>query len=197
MNAKIISIKLKSVKIEELERAWERCIIWFFAYPNIRIGLTELSRLIKSSKTATGEAVNELIKKEFLFKEVAGRSWILSANQKHKYFTTKKISYHLDKIYAAGIVDAVYNAIPQARAIILFGSYRWGSDIENSDIDIAVEILDNNEINIVRLGIIGEFGYRKNIPVNLHIFSRTKIDLNLFANIANGIVLEGFLEVRP
>ena len=40
-------------------------------------------------------------------------------------------------------------------------------------------------------------GYRKNVPVNVHVFSRNKIDLNLFANIANGIILEGFLEVRP
>ena len=40
-------------------------------------------------------------------------------------------------------------------------------------------------------------GYRKNIKVNLHVFSRKHIDLNVFANIANGIVLNGFLEVRP
>ena len=45
--------------------------------------------------------------------------------------------------------------------------------------------------------IIKEFGYRKDVPVNLHIFSRNKVDLNLFANISNGIILDGFLEVHP
>lgn len=197
MSQKNMHMKLKSIKIEELERAWEKSIIWFFAYPNARMGLTELSKLIKSSKTATKEAVNTLIKQEFLHKEVVGRSWILSANQKHNYFKTKKIAYHLDKIYEVGIVDAVYKTIPQARAITLFGSYRWGGDTENSDIDIAVEVLGNDELKITCLGVIAQFGYRKNVPVNLHIFSRNKIDLNLFANIANGIVLDGFLEVRP
>ncbi len=190
-------MKLKSIKIKELERAWEKSIIWFFAYPNTRMGLTELSKVIKSSKTATKEAVNTLIKQEFLHKEVVGRSWILSAHQKHNYFKTKKIAYHLDKIYEVGIVDVVYKTIPQARAITLFGSYRWGSDTENSDIDIAVEVLGNDDLQITCLGVIAQFGYRKNVPVNLHIFSRNKIDLNLFANIANGIVLDGFLEVRP
>ena len=42
-----------------------------------------------------------------------------------------------------------------------------------------------------------KLGFRTNVKVNLHIFSRNKIDLNLFANIANGIILSGFLEVLP
>ena len=49
----------------------------------------------------------------------------------------------------------------------------------------------------MRLGIVEQLGYRKKVNVNLHVFSRNKIDLNLFVNIANGIVLDGFLEVRP
>lgn len=197
MKTKIKDTKLKSVKPEEFERAYDKCLSWFYAFPKDRIGLTELSKLIRSSKTATKEAVEVLLKEEFLSREVAGKAWILSANQKHEYFITKKVPYHLDKIYEVGIVEAVYKVLQQARAIILFGSYRWGSDTEDSDIDIAVEILDNNELEIIRLGTIEQLGYRKKVPVNLHIFSRNKIDLNLFANIANGIVLEGFLEVRP
>ena len=42
-----------------------------------------------------------------------------------------------------------------------------------------------------------KLGFRKNVKVNIHIFSRNKIDLNLFTNIANGIVLDGLLEVHP
>jgi predicted nucleotidyltransferase len=188
--------KLTSVKVEELERAYEKCLIFFYAFPRRTIGLTDLAKSIKSSKTATKEAVESLIKQDFLVKEVAGRAWILSTNQKHPYFLTKKVPYHLDKIYESGVVEAVHNSFPGARAVVLFGSYRWGDDTEESDIDIAVEILDNHEVEITKLGIIEQLGYRKKVPVNLHIFSRNKIDLNLFANIANGIVLSGFLEVR-
>lgn len=194
-----ISMKtiLKGIKVEEIERAYEKTLVWFYAFPRRTIGLTELSEYIKASKTATKQAVVSLIQQEFIFQEVAGRSWILSANQKHPYFKIKKIPYHLDKIYESGILEAIHKNFSHARAIVLFGSYRWGDDVEDSDIDIAVEILGNEEIKIVRLGILEQLGYRKNIPVNLHIFSRNKIDLNLFANISNGIVLEGFLEARP
>ena len=79
----------------------------------------------------------------------------------------------------------------------MFGSYRKGDDTDKSDIDLAIEIVGNEDIKIVQLGAIPQIGYRKNVPVNLHIFSRNKIDLNLFNNIVNGIVLEGFLEASP
>ena len=188
--------RLKGVKVEELERAYEKCLVWFFAFPRKKIGLTELSHSVKSSKTATKQAVETLIRHEFIFREIAGRAWILSANQKNQHFQRKKVVYHLDKIYESGILEAVHKSIPQARAIILFGSYRWGDDTDESDIDIAIEVLDKHEMRIINLGTIEGLGYRKNVPVNLHVFSRNKIDLNLFANISNGFVLDGFLEVR-
>ena len=100
-------------------------------------------------------------------------------------------------IYQSGILEAIYKKIPNPRAVILFGSYRKGDDTEQSDIDIAVEVLGNEEMRIEKLGNVEELGFRKNVKVNLHIFSRNKVDLNLFANIANGIALSGFLEVRP
>ena len=192
----IMKEKLKGIKVEEIERAYEKCLVWFFAFPRTKIGITELARSIKSSKTATKQAVETLITKQAITREIAGKAWILLANQKNLYFSRKKIPYHFDKIYESGIVEAVRKAVPQARSIILFGSYRWGDDNEESDIDIAVEVLENKDMEIVRLGIIEQLGYRKNIPVNMYIFSRNKIDLNLFANIVNGIVLDGFLEVR-
>ena len=188
---------LKSVNVNELERTYDKCLVWFYAYPNIRIGLNELAKSINSSKTATKQVVESLIHETFLNREIIGKSWILSTNPKHDYIITKKMPYHLSKIYQSGVIGAIYKKIPQARAVILFGSYRWGTDIEKSDIDLAVETLDNKDLEIRQLGVIGELGYRKNVKVNMHIFSRNKIDLNLFANIANGIVLDGFLEVRP
>ena len=187
---------LKNVKIDELERTLDKCLVWFYAYPRTKIGLTDLSKYIKSSKTATKQVIESLVQIQFINKDTIGKAWILSANQKHHYFVTKKISYNLNTIYESGILNAIYKSVPSSRAIILFGSYRWGTDVEESDIDIAVEIVDNKDLQVVRLGIIGQLGYRRNVPVNVHVFSRNKVDLNLFANIANGIVLDGFLEVR-
>ena len=187
---------LRSVNVNELERTMDKCLVWFYAFPMAKIGLTDLSKSINSSKTATKQVVESLVQVQFLNKEVIGRAWLLSANQKHAYFITKKISYNLRNIYESGIIEEVYKNILSPRVIVLFGSYRWGTDVDGSDIDIAVEVVNNEDLKIVRLGIVKELGYRKNVPINVHIFSRNKIDSNLFANIANGIVLEGFLEVR-
>ena len=188
---------LKNVAVDQLERTLDKCLVWFYAFPRTKIGLTDLAKSINSSKTATKQVVESLVKIQFLHRNVVGRAWLLSANQQHQYFTTKKIPYNLSIIYESGILAAIYKVIPSPRAVILFGSYRWGTDVEESDIDIAVEVIDNDDLRIMRLGDIGQLGYRTDVPVNLHVFSRNKIDLNLFTNISNGIVLDGLLEVRP
>src|SRR3989338_2967803 len=186
---------LKDVEVNELERTLDKCLRWFYAYPTAKIGLSDLAKSINSSKTAAKQVVESLVNVQFLNRDVVGKAWLLSANQKHPYFITKKIPYNLNLVYESGILEEVYKVVPSARNIILFGSYRWGTDTGESDIDIAVEVVDNKDLKIINLGTIGQLGYRKNILINLHIFSRNKVDLNLFANIANGIILDGFLEV--
>lgn len=100
-------------------------------------------------------------------------------------------------VYESRLLDQINKNHPNSLAVVLFGSYRKGDDIPESDLDIAVEILGGEPIKVMELGVISQFGYRQNVKVNLHVFSRNKIDLNVFSNIANGIVLQGFLEVRP
>jgi len=189
--------KLKNVPLLDVSESYRRILAYFFSFPEHPIGLNDLSEQIGSSKTSAKLAVNRLIKQGFLKKEVVGNAWRLSADQKDPFMATRKIPYNLESIYESEIIARVYDKIPNARAIILFGSYRWGTDNEKSDIDVAVEVLDNKTMRIEILGLIEQLGFRRNVKVNLHIFSRNKIDLNLFTNIANGILLDGLLEVHP
>lgn len=193
---KQVKILLQNVNTEILESSIQRCIEWFCAYPIKKIGLNQLSIMIKSSKTSTKQAVEYLIKNNFLNREIVGKAWLLYANQSHKNFLIKKIPSNIGLIYGSNILDVVKDLIPGNRSITLFGSYRYGTDLEQSDIDIAVEVIGNKPLEVKKIGLMDHFGYRKNVPVNLHIFSRNKIDTNLFSNIANGLVLDGFLEVK-
>ena len=34
---------LKDVNVNEFERAYDKCLVWFFAFPNSRIGLNDLT----------------------------------------------------------------------------------------------------------------------------------------------------------
>ena len=189
--------RIISNRIFEDTMAFWKTLFFFFAFPTKEVSLNDLVEEVEISKTTANRVINVLEKEGFLKKEVLGKIWRISCNYGHHYNLSLKVPYHLALIHTSeDIFNKVYSITPNPRAIILFGSYRKGDDNERSDIDIAVEVIGNKELEILEIGKIN-MGYRKDVPVKLHIFSRNKIDLNLFANIANGIILDGFLEVRP
>ncbi|MBI5390580.1 nucleotidyltransferase domain-containing protein [Candidatus Woesearchaeota archaeon] len=178
------------------QEAYQKVMMWFFSFPSKEVSLTELSSILRISKTTANTVVTRLLKEGFLRSKIIGRAWLISSDSQHPYNFTRKIAYNLVTLYEAGIVEAVHHQSPNARVIVLFGSYRKGDDTEESDVDLAVEIIGQEDPKIVPLGTI-DVGYRKDVHVNLYTFSRRKVDLNLFANIVNGIVLAGFLEAKP
>lgn len=194
-------VELKS-KFQDLNEAYQKVLLWFFSFPTQQTSLTNLSHNLDISKTTANRIVTLLEKEGFLVKDVLGKVWSISCNQQHIYNFSRKIAYNLTMVSESSLIQAIHDFMQNEfkqnpRTIILFGSYRKGDDTEKSDIDIAIEILGNRSLLIHEFRIFSQFGYRKNVKINLHIFTRNNIDLNLFSNIANGIVLEGFLEARP
>jgi len=190
-------IKLKKNELLGSKDAYRKVLYWFFAYPTIEISLNELIKSVNISKTTANKVVSRLVKEEFLKVQVIGKVWRISCNQQHNFNTTRKIPYHLELILNSEIVEEILKIIPNAKSIILFGSYRKGDDVDTSDLDLAVETLDNEREKLIPFGTISRLGYREKVKVNLLKFSRKKINLNLFANLVNGFVLYGFLEARP
>jgi len=189
--------KLNSIDFLVFSEAYKRTLNYFFSFPSHAIGLNDLSQAISVSKTSVKDAVLQLEQEKFLIKEEVGKAWRITLNQSHPFLVTRKIPLSLQTVYESGAIDMIRTQYPSAKAIILFGSFRNGKDIEQSDMDIAVEISGNEEPRIEQLGILEKFAnYRKKVPINLFIFSRNKVDINIFNNIANGIILDGFLEVR-
>lgn len=181
----------------ELNEAYLRVLYWFFAYPAKEISLNDLTKFAGISKTTANKIASQLARSGFLKINAVGKVWRISCNQQHQFNTARKIPHNLELVYESGILQKILSIIPNARSIILFGSYRKGDDLDTSDLDIAVETLDDEETKIIHIGAIPKLGYRRNVQVNLLKFSRSKIDLNLFSNLCNGIVLYGFLEARP
>ncbi len=200
-------MKIKKVDLDSNE-PYLKVMRWFFSFPDRKIGLNDLIKEVSISKTTANKIINRLEKEGFLTKEVIGKAWRVGCNQKHEYNRTKKICYNLELIYESGIIKEIDKKY-KPKSMILFGSYRKGDENEKSDIDIAVEIVSHtidiaiavdvshSALRIEEFGILEKFGFRRNVRINVHIFSRKKISNNLFSNIANGIVLDGFLEVKP
>ena len=187
-----------TTQVINVESAYNKALMLYFDFPTLDFTLNNLIKPLKISKTTANLTISRLVKEKFLELKIIGKMWRITCNQTHKYNTYKKIPYHLNLIYESGIIEEIRKKYQSAKAIILFGSYRKGDDNEKSDIDIAVEIT-GEKFNLVEFKKI-DIGYRRGenkVQVNLHIFSRKSINLNLFSNIANGIVLDGFLEVNP
>lgn len=177
--------------------AYGKILQYFFSFPQAETTLNQLALRVKISKTSAQQAIRQLGEEKFLKKKIVGRSWLLSCNPQHWHNYSKKITYFLGEILASDLLPQLNQNYPSSRAIILFGSYRKGDSTEHSDIDIAIEVLSLAKPKIIEFGFFPELGYRKNVPITVHLFSRKDMNLNLFANIANGFVLDGFLEVRP
>ncbi len=184
------------IRNDETLTPYQKVLYWFFDYPYLPVSLSELSGKLHISKSTAYRIVSDLVDEGFLVMERVGRTWRITCNISHPYNTTRKVPYHLQLILESSIIDRISDRFPGCTAIVLFGSYRKGDDIQSSDLDFAVEVPEYRGVKSLNFTRI-DLGFRKSVPVNLLVFSRDKIDLNLFANIANGIVLRGFLEVKP
>ncbi len=191
-----MAVQLNKHLIIDMNEAYQKTLLWFFSFPDKITTLSELADAVSASKKTANTVVQKLAKEGFLKKEVFGGTWKISCNREHIYNISRKVPNNIMSVLELNVVPAARSRYPNARAIILFGSYRKGDDTEKSDIDIAVELIGNKKQEIVNIGEV-DFEYRKRVKVNLLVFSRKNIDINLFSNIANGFVLDGFMEVNP
>ncbi len=123
--------------------------------------------------------------------------WRIKANQQSPEFIKSKVIHNLNFIYQSGLVEFLNEQFNNPKAIILFGSFRKGDDISTSDIDIAIESDEVEEYKTVTTKELIEFENLISRKIQIHLFNRKSVDINVFNNIANGIVLMGFLEVKP
>lgn len=185
-------------KAQMNETATERLLRIFYWYPELEFSLSELAKYAGVSKSTASRLLQGL--KEWGVAKVLDKGIVMriKANTENFTFLKLKIAHNLYSLYSTNLVEFLNEALRQPKAIILIGSFRRGEDISTSDIDIAVETVEETETKIIRLEGLERyeryFGGRK---IEIHIFNRSKVDINFFNNIANGIVLSGFLEVKP
>jgi predicted nucleotidyltransferase len=185
----------KYLKLYE-ETAKNKIIEVLFKYSEKEFSLSDLAREAGVAKANIGGILNEFQEAGLINIEKLSKIWRIRANQTNWLFIKSKIIYNLNFIYKSGLVEFLVDFYKNPKAIILFGSFRKGEDISSSDIDIAIESNDVKEYEVIGLRDLSEFEKIIGKNIQIHLFNREDIDIGVFNNIANGILLWGFLEVK-
>jgi len=163
----------------------------FFEEPTKTHYLLEISRKSGMAHTSVKRYLQDLkdmsIINENIEKKGERKFPVFIANLYSKAYKENKRMYNLTMIRKSGLVQFLKDKT-MPKAIVLFGSYFKGEDIESSDIDIFLEC-NNQKINVSL--------YEKKLKrkIQLH-FNKdfNKYPAELKNNIINGLVLEGYLE---
>lgn len=163
---------------------------FYFLNPTIKLRVRELERELSLSLPSVIFAVKKLVEEDLLQIIKIGSVIFYGANRSNKHYIFEKKLFNLKQIYTSGLIeDLKFNY--SNSTVVLFGSYMRGEDIETSDIDIFIEILDKKNINLEK--------YEKILKRKIQIFKFKNFvsisNKDLANNIANGIVLNGFLKV--
>ena len=158
----------------------------FFENPsNEDIHLRELSRITKFSMPTIISTTDKLAQEHLIIKTPGMVTTIVQAYRDNEKFTRYKLLHNLEKIYESKIIEFLSKEYHYPKAIILFGSFSRGEDIESSDIDIAISTKKKLNPDMSK--------YEKILKktINIHEVNMDKISNEFKANLANGIVLEG------
>jgi predicted nucleotidyltransferase len=171
----------------------EKIIEIFINEPSEKHYLIELSKKAKIAHTSVSKILKELIYQGIIIKnnEKKGKRVFpyFNSNLENKKFKILKKIKNLEQIYNSGLVEFIEEKI-MPKSIILFGSYARGEDIEISDIDLFIESLENSFD-------LKKYEKKLSRKINL-IFSKdiNKLSLELKENVINGIILEGYIELK-
>lgn len=212
MNRTIVPKKEQKLpKDHTLKIAMQKILAALYRFPEVEFSLSELAEHARVSKSTASRLIGYLKDDGIVYIEDKKIILRIKANSDNFQFKKLKIVHNLSRLYEVQLIEYLEKALDHPKAIVLFGSYRRGEDTSASDIDIAVETTEDTPTQEIDFPeqkpafrsyatLMTKKKYYENFlgrKIQLHLFNRKRVDINLFNNIANGIVLSGFLEVRP
>lgn len=162
---------------------------YFLRNPTIKLRVRQIERELKLPLPSVIRYAKELEKEGIIRKEIISNVKLYSADRSSKNFILEKKFFNLKLLYNEGLIEYLVYSYHNP-TIIVFGSYARGEDIENSDIDLYIEIQKKENITLEK--------FEKKLGRKIQIFVYKNIleieNKELANNIINGIVLNGYLE---
>jgi predicted nucleotidyltransferase len=148
--------------------------------------MREIARQVKITVPVASRIAKKLNKIGYVKISKVGPSAQVCANLESEFLCIKRI-YNLWSL--TELTKYLIHEFNHPQAIVVYGSYANGEDIEHSDIDIAVISKTKRELDMSR--------FEKQLERRIHLIvfdSWRAIPKELRANILNGIKLYGVLE---
>lgn len=160
----------------------------FFKFPYTSFHIREIARLTGLSSTGVIKIIKKLKKEKLLLSKKANNMEEIKPDFNGRFLIIKRL-YNIYSIYDSGLIDYIKSYYEMPQSIILFGSYSNGTDTEKSDIDIGV--VSAKKV----IPDFKKFETRLSRKINLHLIEIKNTPKEFINSLANGIVLEGFVEM--
>jgi predicted nucleotidyltransferase len=180
-NSKILFFRSSTFKVAEM----------IFNYPNRTFHMRELSKETGLSTTAVKSSLKELHGYGIVQVEESGVTTDVRADLDSESYAFYKRIFNLYRLERYSMVKSLKAAF-NAEAIVLFGSFAKGEDIEKSDVDILILAKGQGK----KINNLGAWERELNRKIDLHVLGSLDGSSKEFKNaVANGIVLYGYLKV--
>jgi predicted nucleotidyltransferase len=158
----------------------------FFKNPTKIHFIRQISREINLAQTSVRNKIHEL-KKEGLVKDMKAEPFDgLVANRDNEKFIHYKHAYNFSSLF--DLKQEIISSL-HPRAILIFGSYSRGEDVEESDIDIIILSKIKKDLNLKK--------FEKKLSRNINIMiiqSLNELDKDVKKNAINGWVVHGAID---
>jgi len=168
-----------------IESNTQKFLSIIFRFPTKGLTVREIARLIKVSPPTASSLVKILEKKDLITVKKERAQYKVFGNLDNENFRRLKRIYN---IFSLMDLTKFLTKDLRPNAIVVFGSYSKGEDMEDSDIDIFIDSLSEKEVNVEN------FEKQLNRRIHLQIKDIRKIPDELRKNIINGVIVYGFLE---
>lgn len=168
-----------------------------FNHPNKTFHIRGLEKETGLSTTAVIKTINEFKDIEDLQNygiitvEKTNLTTNIKANMESEAYKFYKTVFNLYKLNRYLFIDNLVREFNNPEAIVLFGSFAKGEDIEESDVDILIITKTKKEVKMIDV-----MEKELNRKINIHILDSLDKSSKEFKNsVANGVVLHGYLKV--
>lgn len=159
----------------------------FFKFPYKSFHIRELARITGLSSTGVIKIIKKLKKENLLVSKKEKIIEKIEPNFDGRFLLMKRL-YNIYSLYDCGLIDYIKKFYEFPKAMILFGSYSDGTDTEKSDIDLAVIIRSKD------IPELDKFQKKLARKINIYLVDLDSTPNEFVNSLANGIVLEGFVE---